>query len=99
MPAVLEIIVGSVIIGLKGGASVVRIAALARAFAVPAFLANQVRIMAAATSVDFRNGHDGLATLVKNELHKDSLRNGLGIPVAQGRSVEADREGRGLVMA
>lgn len=35
------------------------------------FPSNRVRIMVATKPVDFRKGHDGLATLVKNELHKD----------------------------
>ena len=29
------------------------------------------RIMVATKPIDFRKGHDGLAALVKNELHKD----------------------------
>lgn len=32
---------------------------------------NRVRVMVATKPVDFRKGHDGLAALVKNELHKD----------------------------
>ncbi|MGO7045456.1 IS66 family insertion sequence element accessory protein TnpB [Rhizobium johnstonii] len=32
---------------------------------------NRVRFMVATKPVDFRKGHDGLAALVKNELHKD----------------------------
>ncbi|MBY5363692.1 transposase [Rhizobium leguminosarum] len=35
------------------------------------FPSNRVRIMVATKPVDFRKGHDGLAALVKNELHKD----------------------------
>lgn len=35
------------------------------------FPLNRVRIMVATKPVDFRKGHDGLAALVKNELHKD----------------------------
>jgi transposase len=34
------------------------------------FPLNRVRIMVATKPVDFRKGHDGLAALVKNELHK-----------------------------
>lgn len=33
------------------------------------FPSNRVRIMVATKPVDFRKGHDGLAALVKNELH------------------------------
>ncbi len=32
---------------------------------------NRVRIVVATKPVDFRKGHDGLAALLKNELHKD----------------------------
>lgn len=35
------------------------------------FPSNRVRIMVATKPVDFRKGHDGLAALVKNELHRD----------------------------
>ncbi len=35
------------------------------------FPSNRVRIMVATKPRDFRKGHDGLAALVKNELHKD----------------------------
>lgn len=35
------------------------------------FPSHRVRIMVATKPVDFRKGHDGLAALVKNELHKD----------------------------
>ncbi|MCM2436315.1 IS66 family insertion sequence element accessory protein TnpB [Agrobacterium rosae] len=35
------------------------------------FPSNRVRIMVATKPVDFRKGHDGLAALVRNELHKD----------------------------
>ena len=35
------------------------------------FPSNRVRIMVATKPIDFRKGHDGLAALVKNELHKD----------------------------
>jgi transposase len=35
------------------------------------FPSNRVRVMVATKPVDFRKGHDGLAALVKNELHKD----------------------------
>lgn len=40
---------------------------------------NRVRIMVATKPIDLRKGHDGLAALVKNELHKD--------PFAGGRSL------------
>lgn len=51
--------------------------------------------------VDFRKGHDGLATLVKNELHKDPFTG----TVFVFRSRKADRlkliywDGSGIVMA
>ena len=35
------------------------------------FPSNRVRIMVATKPVDFRKGHNGLAALVKNELHKN----------------------------
>jgi transposase len=35
------------------------------------FPSNRVRIMVATKPIDFRKGHDGLAALVKNELHAD----------------------------
>ena len=35
------------------------------------FPSNRVRIMVATKPINFRKGHDGLAALVKNELHKD----------------------------
>lgn len=35
------------------------------------FPSNRVRIMVATKPIDFRKGLDGLAALVKNELHKD----------------------------
>ncbi len=38
------------------------------------FPSNRVRIVVATKPVDFRKGHDGLAALVKNELHKDPLQ-------------------------
>ena len=55
----------------------------------------------ATKSVDFRKGHDGLAALVKNELHKDPLTG----TVLVFRSRKADRlkliywDGSGIVMA
>jgi transposase len=48
--------------------------------------------MAATKPVDFRKSHDGLAALVKNELRKD--RNDIRLPLAKGRSAEADLLGR-----
>jgi transposase len=65
------------------------------------FPSNRVRIMAATKPVDFRKGHDGLAALVKNELHKDPFTG----TVFVFRSRRADRlkliywDGSGLVMA
>ena len=35
------------------------------------FPSNRVRIMVATKPIDFRKGHDSLAAMVKNELHKD----------------------------
>jgi transposase len=35
------------------------------------FPSNRVRIMVATKSVDFRNGHDGLAALVSSALRED----------------------------
>jgi transposase len=61
---------------------------------------NRVRIMVATKPVDFRKGHDGLAALVKNELHKDPFTGTVFI----FRSRKADRlkliywDGSGLVM-
>ncbi|WP_374834814.1 IS66 family insertion sequence element accessory protein TnpB [Paenochrobactrum pullorum] len=55
------------------------------------FPSNRVRIMVATKPVDFRKGHDGLGSLVKNELRKDPVYgNSLCLPFAQGRSFEAD---------
>jgi len=65
------------------------------------FPSNRVRIMVATKPVDFRKGHDGLAALVKNELHKDPFTG----TVFVFRSRKADRlkliywDGSGLVMA
>lgn len=65
------------------------------------FSSNRVRIMVATKPVDFRKGHDGLAALVKNELHKDPFTG----TVFVFRSRKADRlkliywDGSGLVMA
>lgn len=62
---------------------------------------NRARIMVATKPVDFRKGHDGLAALVKNELHKDPFTG----TVFVFRSRKADRlkliywDGSGLVMA
>lgn len=62
---------------------------------------NRVRIMVATKPVDFRKGHDGLAALVKNELHKDPFTG----TVFVFRSRKADRlkliywDGGGLVIA
>ena len=35
------------------------------------FSSNRVRIMLTTKPIDFRNGHDSLAAMVKNELRKD----------------------------
>lgn len=51
------------------------------------FPSNRVRIMVATKPVDFRKGHDGLAALVKNELHKDHFTG----TVFVFRSRKADR--------
>lgn len=57
--------------------------------------------MVATKPVDFRKGHDGLAALVKNELHKDPFTG----TVFVFRSRKPDRlkliywDGSGLVMA
>ena len=65
------------------------------------FPSNRVRIMVATKPIDFRKGHDGLAALVKNELHKDPFTG----TVFVFRSRSADRlkllywDGTGLVMA
>lgn len=65
------------------------------------FPSNRVRIMVATKPADFRKGHDGLAALVKNELHKDPLTG--TVFVFQFRM--ADRlkpiywDGSGIVMA
>jgi len=65
------------------------------------FPSNRVRIMVATKPVDFRKGHDGLAALVKNELHKDPFTGAVFV----FRSRKADRlkliywDGSGLVMA
>ena len=65
------------------------------------FPSNRVRIMVATKPIDFRKGHDGLAPLVKNELHKDPFTG----TVFVFRSRRADRlkllywDGTGLVMA
>ena len=65
------------------------------------FPSNRVRIMVATKPIDFRKGHDGLAALVKNELHKDPFTGTRFV----FRSRRADRlkllywDGTGLVMA
>ncbi len=65
------------------------------------FPSNRVRIMVATKPVDFRKGHDGLAGLVKNELHKDPFTG----TVFVFRSRKADRlkliywDGSGIVLA
>jgi transposase len=65
------------------------------------FPSNRVRIMVATKPVDFRKGHDGLAALIKNELHKDPFTG----TVFVFRSRKADRlkliywDGSGIVLA
>jgi transposase len=62
---------------------------------------NRVRIMVATKPIDFRKGHDSLAALVKNELHKDPFTG----TVFVFRAKKTDRlkllywDGTGLVMA
>ena len=65
------------------------------------FPSHRVRIMVATKPVDFRKGHDGLAALVKNELHNSPFTG----TVFVFRSKRPDRlkllywDGTGLVMA
>ena len=65
------------------------------------FPANRVRIMVATKPIDFREDHDGLAALVKNELRKDPFTG----TVFEFRLRRAERlkliywDGSGLVMA
>ena len=65
------------------------------------FPSNRVRIMVATKPIDFRKGHDSLAAMVKNELHKDPFTG----TVFVFRAKKADRlkllywDGTGLVMA
>ena len=65
------------------------------------FPSNRVRIFVATDPVDFRKGHNGLAALVQNHLHKDPFTG----TVYVFRSKRADRlkllywDGTGLVMA
>ncbi|WP_106755423.1 IS66 family insertion sequence element accessory protein TnpB [Pannonibacter carbonis] len=62
---------------------------------------NRVRILVATRPIDFRKGHDSLAALVKNELHKDPFTG----TVFVFRAKKTDRlkllywDGTGLVMA
>ena len=62
---------------------------------------NRVRIMVATKPIDFRKGHDSLAALVKNELHRDPFTG----TVFVFRAKKTDRlkllywDGTGLVMA
>lgn len=64
------------------------------------FPSNRVRIMVATKPIDFRKGHDSLAALVKNELHKDPFTG----TVFVFRARKTDRlkllywDGTGLVM-
>jgi IS66 Orf2 like protein len=65
------------------------------------FPSNRVRIFVAAKPIDFRNGHNGLATIVRNALRKDPFTGAVFI----FRSKRADRvkilfwDGSGLVDA
>ncbi len=65
------------------------------------FPSNRVRILVATRPVDFRKGHDGLASLVQSVLHKDPFTG----TVFVFRSRRADRlkllywDGSGLVLA
>lgn len=64
------------------------------------FPSNRVRIFVAAKPIDFRNGHNGLATIVRKALRKDPFTGAVFI----FRSKRADRvkilfwDGSGLVM-
>lgn len=63
------------------------------------FPSNRLRIIAATKPIDFRKGHDRVASLVKNELHKDPFTG----TVFVFRARKADRlkllyrDGTGLV--
>lgn len=65
------------------------------------FPSNRVRVVVATKPIDFRKGHDSLAALVKNELHKDPFTG----TVFVFRAKKTDRlkllywDGTGLVMA
>ncbi|WP_068146674.1 IS66 family insertion sequence element accessory protein TnpB [Kordiimonas lipolytica] len=65
------------------------------------FPSNRVRILVATKPVDFRKGHDGLASLVQSELRKDPFTG----TVFVFRAKRADRlkllywDGSGLVLA
>ena len=67
------------------------------------FPSNRVRIFVATEPVDVRKGHNGLAALVQNHLHKDPLTGTVTVYVF--RSKRADRlkllywDSSGLVMA
>ena len=62
---------------------------------------NRGRIIVATKPVDFRQGHDSLAAMVKNELHKDPFTG--AVFVFRGREIDRlkllYRDGTGLVMA
>jgi transposase len=96
-----EIVVGPVTIRLEKGASEDRCHRSRPGGSDMIFPSNRVRIMVATKPVDFRKGHDGLAALVKNELHKDPFTG----TVFVFRSRKADRlkliywDGSGIVMA
>jgi len=65
------------------------------------FPSNRVRIFVATEPVDFRKGHNGLAALVQNHLHKDPFAGTVYVFLSK----RADRlkllywDGSGLVMA
>lgn len=69
------------------------------------FPSNRVRIFVATDPVDFRKGHNGLAALVQNHLHKDPFTGTGTGTVYVFRSKRAGRlkllywDGSGLVMA
>ena len=65
------------------------------------FPSNRLRLLVSTRPVDFRKGHDGLCSVVQNELHKDPFDG----TVFVFRSKRMDRlklvywDGSGLVMA